>query len=219
LFRNPVKYRGHVVHFDGKLKKLRRFDPQAMAEQAGVENYYEGFLIPNNDAFENDPVFIVFTDLPKGLQTAEKMDVEVGFSGYFFKIFRYTAADTKDQKKDRLAPLLIGRTVTLTPVAAPAAVEAPVDTNWPVWLGPLFFGAIGLTVGTLFMLGYWYRSGDRHVRGRVTAARYGDFIPPPLEAPNEAAGPSQTAETAAPTQSGPRNRLTEGGGDLPRSDT
>ena len=137
-------------------------------------------------------MFIVFTELPPGLKPADKMDVPIGFSGYFFKKFRYTAQDTKETKKDRLAPLLIGRTVTLTPAAAPEAVDGPEkDTNWPVWLGPIFFGGVGLTVGLLFSLGFWYRSGDRHVRGRVYAARYNDFIPPPPYAPNPSMTPSR----------------------------
>jgi len=180
LFHEPEKYRGQVVHLVGRLKKLRQFDPQPMAAQGGVRNYYEGYVSVGE---WDDPLFIEFTELPPGLQPGDTLDVPVGFSGYFFKVFRYTAKDTKKEHKDRLAPLVIGHTITVqaTP-ALPGGVEAQ-EGPWSVWLGPLFFGAIGLTVAVLFTLGYWFRSGDRHVHGRVSAVRYGDFIPPPDDAP------------------------------------
>jgi len=81
----------------------------------------------------------------------------------------------------------------------------------------MFFGLIGLTVGLLFMLGYWYRTGDRHVRGRVYAARYGDFIPPPPDQP--AGARVNGSETASPEQPKPPNRLSEGPGDLSEGKT
>ena len=65
---------------------------------SGATDYYEGYL--SVDAWEDDPVFIICTELPPGLKPEETLDVPVAFSGYFYKVFRYTAADT---------PIFLGR--------------------------------------------------------------------------------------------------------------
>jgi hypothetical protein len=181
IFTTPKKYRGEVVHLEGKLRKLRQFEAHSMAVQGGALQYYEGYM--EVGATQDDPLFIQITELPPGLKTGDNLDVPVGISGYFYKVFRYQGVDTKRTGKDRKAPLVIGRTVTLL---GPAPAAAPEDTanapDWSIWLGPLFFGVIGLTVALLFSLGYWFRSGDRRVHGRLSAARYGDFVPPPADA-------------------------------------
>jgi hypothetical protein len=201
VFRNPADYRGEIVHFEGKLKKLQWFKPQPMAAQGGVQNYYEGFMYVGET--EQYPVFFDITELPKGLEPGKHLDVRVGLSGYFFKKFRYTAVDTVKTNKDRLAPLVIGHTLTL--LTAPAVAEEPPDAEWVNWLGPTFFLGIGLTVAILFALGYWFRRGDWRVRHRVTAIRHADFIAPPPEA-------------APAVESGPRNRLSQGPNDFPASE-
>jgi hypothetical protein len=201
VFRNPEDYRGEIVHFEGKLKKLQKFKPQPMAAQGGVLNYYEGYMYA--DVLELDPVFFDITELPKGLEPGDHLDVKIGLSGYFFKKFRYTAVDTKKTNKDRLAPLVIGRTVTL--LTEPVAAEPPPEAEWVNWLGPAFFGLIGLTVAILFAVGYWFRRGDWRVRGRVIAIRHADFIAPP-------------PETTDGGSAAPRNRLSPGQSDFPISD-
>ena len=172
-----------------------------MALQGGVKKYYEGFMYA--DILQQDPVFFDITELPKGLEPGDHLNVRIGLSGYFFKIFRYTAVDTKQTSKDRLAPLVIGHTITLLP--EPKAAAAPPDSEWVKWLGPAFLGVIGLTVAILFAVGYWYRRSDWRVRGRLTAARHANFIPPPPETP-----PSTEGE--------PRNRLSPGPTDYSASD-
>jgi hypothetical protein len=204
IVRNPADYRGEIVHFEGTLKRLREFPPQPMAAQGGVRKYYEGFMYA--DVLEGDPVFFDITELPKGLKPGDHLNVKIGLSGYFFKKFRYTAVDTKKTNKDRLAPLVIGHTVTL--LTEPAAAEPPPDSEWVNWLGPMFFGGIGLTLAILFAVGYWFRRGDWRVRGRVIAARHADFIEPPPESP-----PTREGGAAAP-----HNRLSQGQRDFPTSD-
>ncbi len=204
VFRDPADYRGEIVRFEGTLKKLREFPPQPMAAQGGVRKYYEGFMYA--DVLEQDPVIFGITELPKGLKPGDHLDVKIGLSGYFFKKFRYTAVDTKKTNKDRLAPFVIGRTVTL--LTEPAAAEPPPDAEWVNWLGPTFFAGVGLTVALLFAVGYWFRRGDWRVRGRVIAARHADFIAPPPEGP-----PTMEGGTAAP-----RNRLSQSQRDYPTSE-
>jgi hypothetical protein len=196
LFANPSKYRGEVVHFEGKLKKLRQFKAQSMAVQGGALQYYEGYM--EVGATRDDPLFIQITELPPGLKPGDNLDMPVAFSGYFYKIFRYTAVDTKKTHKDRLAPLAIGHTVRLLGPAKAPVEDTTNAPDWSIWLGPLFFGVIGLTVALLFSLGYWFRSGDRRVRGRLSAARYGDFVAPPPDAPGEP-GASATGDKTSTT--------------------
>ena len=112
VFQDPEMYRGKVLHFEGSLKRLRQYPAQLMAVQGGAKNYYEGYL--SVDAWQDDPVFFICTELPPDLKPGETLNVPVSLSGYFYKIFRYTAADTLKTHKDRLAPLLIGRTITVT---------------------------------------------------------------------------------------------------------
>ena len=112
VFQDPETYRGKVLHFEGSLRGSASIPPESMAVQGGAKNYYEGYL--SVDAWQDDPVFFICTELPPDLKPGETLNVPVRFSGYFYKIFRYTAADTQKTHKDRLAPLLIGRTVTAT---------------------------------------------------------------------------------------------------------
>jgi hypothetical protein len=198
LFHEPEKYRGKVVHFDGRLQKLRQFDPQPMAAQGGVKDYYEGEL--KIGEWEN-PVVIEFTELPPGLKTGDHLDVPAGFSGYFFKIWRYKAQDTKKEGKDRYTPVVIGRTVTLQQAPAPAGGVEAQEGPWSIWLGPLFFGVVGLTVALLFTMGYWFRAGDRRVRGRVVAARFGEFVAPPHDAPPDPREVKKAARNEPPPPS------------------
>jgi hypothetical protein len=182
VFHEPSKYRGEVLHFEGRLKKLRRFEPQAMAVQGGARDYYEGYL--SVGAWQDDPVFFICTELPPDLKPGDNLDVPVGFSGYFYKIFRYTAADSKETRKDRLAPLLIGHTIT--PLGAPAvAAEDSDEGGWSIWLGPMVFGLIAVCLAFFLTLGYWLRGADRRVQKRISAVRHGEFIPPPEDALDE----------------------------------
>ena len=204
VLHDPEKYRGQVLHFEGRLKKLRQFPAQAMAMQGGATEYYEGYL--SVDAWQDDPVFFICTELPPGLKPAETLDIPASVSGYFYKVFRYKAADTKETHKDRLAPLVIGHTITLQGPAGPGTAQEEEGTAWPEWLGPAFFGVIALTMALLFLLGYWFRHGDHHVRGRLSAARYGEFIAPPPDDKSEAPG---EPGASAPGYEAPAPRSTE----------
>jgi hypothetical protein len=188
LMQEPRKYRGEVVHVEGHVRRVRRFDPPMMAGQAGVRDLYEGWLFEK--AYGANPVCIVFTELPEGLSIAEKMDQPVTFDGYFFKRYRYPASAGKDDFRE--APLLIGNTPVLT--AAPVAAAPPADTGWSTSLLVGFMVLVLVSAGFVLWLIWWFRKGDHQVRSRIasaTAPRFVDPVPSalPVESPAAPAGP------------------------------
>src|SRR5581483_3820079 len=101
-----------VVRIEGRLRRVWRFDPMRMEEQAGVKNIYEAWLY--NDKYgEPNPACLICTTLPEGIQVSEdvKGEVPVAFVGYFFKRYRYKAADARKPTEFRDVPLLIGHIV------------------------------------------------------------------------------------------------------------
>jgi hypothetical protein len=177
LYSEPGEHYGEVVRVEGRLLRVRRFAPPAMARQGGVPDYYEGWLMTG----DGKPVAVVFTELPPGLKSDEAIDRPAVFSGYFFKKYRYTANETATTKKDRLAPLLIGRTIEVTP---PPAAADDAALAWTGYMGPLFLIVLAGTGVGLFALAFWFRRSDQRVRARVLAARHGELhLPPPPEPP------------------------------------
>jgi hypothetical protein len=180
VFNHPSKYRGQVVHVEGILRQLRRFDPPATAKAAGVTDLYEGWVF-DTQRFGADPWAVVFTELPSGMTPGEKVSYPVAFDGYFFKRYRYESRGTRKGTKEKdwpRVPLLIGRTVTLT--AAPAAASAA-DSDWTGSLVPIFLGLVTGSIVLAFGLGYWFRRGDRRVRERVATVAKREFVEPKAE--------------------------------------
>jgi hypothetical protein len=172
LANQPSQYRGQVIHVEGRLRQLRRFDPPPTAKAAGVKDLYEAWVFDPNQ-FGSDPWCILFTELPAGMKVGESKSRAISFDGYFFKRYKYESRNTNKAEHWRTAPLLIGRTVVLTePAPLPAAEES--DN----WAGPLVHIFLGLVVGSIFLafgLGWWFRRGDRRVRARVSVAREREF--------------------------------------------
>lgn len=156
LFEQPAAYRGEVVHFDGSLARLRRFEAPQFTWGQGVRELYEGWVFDAR-TYGANAVCVVFTRLPPRLTVGERMDRPVAVDGYFFKRYRYRAGDGW-----RDAPLLIAGTVTLrdSPSARPAQ-------NLPaamLWSSVGLIGAIAVLVGGF---AWWYRRGDRNTRHRL----------------------------------------------------
>lgn len=165
LMSDPGDYRGDVIHVEGRLKLLRRSNPPAAVAER-ISDFYEGWIFPKAER-GNSPVCVIFSELPKGLAVAEKMEVPVAFEGYFFKRYRYKAGDS-GHNQAREAPLLIGRTIILT---GPPVVASDGSEVW--WTSPmliLLFGAIFATVGFATALTWWFRRADQRVRSRVAEA-------------------------------------------------
>jgi hypothetical protein len=169
LFLNTDEFRLELVYFEGRLKQLRRTEPTTELKEAGVNDLYEGWLFPRD---ESNPVCVLATELTPGLEVQKdlraEMDRPVGFAGYFFKKFRYESrkVNPKDPSRyqDRLAPVLMGHSIT--PLAEPAgqADDPWLSTFVPAVLG----GSAGL--GLMVVVLMWYfRRGDRAIEQTVAA--------------------------------------------------
>ncbi len=172
LFEEPAKYRGQIVHVEGRLKRLRQFDAPAFAAQQGVPHVYEGWVFA--DISSRHPYCVLSTDLPAGIQVGERIDYPVVFDGYFFKRYRY-----QSDRGWQDALLLIGRTLLLGRDPPASASETSVANA----LGPGVMGLIVATLGVAVGLGWWYRRNDRLVRLRLAKTRVVRFaILDPAEA-------------------------------------
>jgi hypothetical protein len=168
LFEEPEKYRGQVVHIEGRLRRLRKFDQSRQLRREGVSVSYEGWIF--GEHYFSNPYCVVVTEIPKAIAVGERLEQDVSFNGYFFKRYRYRAGDGL-----RDAPLLIGR--TLTP-REPAAVQA--GTESPTTLtSQLLMVFLSIVVGTIFLGGiliWWFRRGDARVQRQLDRARRQAFL-------------------------------------------
>ena len=155
-----AKYRGDLVRVEGRLRLLRRMDaPDTLRDgTGGVPKLYEAWVF-TEDASKN-PYCVVVSELPGGLKPAEKLDLPVECDAYFFKRYLYGARDGR-----RLAPLLIGRTVT--PVPEPAGTGANVVWSVPGAVLGATFAVIGLTAAAGAAVVWWFRRQDRQIRARL----------------------------------------------------
>jgi len=130
-----------------------------------LKDLFECWLY-NDEYGEGNPACVICTKLPPGLKAAEtvKGEVRVTFVGYFFKLLRYKAPDTKKPNEFRLAPLLIGH---LVPESRPKPLT---QTAWTGGLLPIFFGIIIVSLGLVVGLGWAFRRADQRVRSRLAAA-------------------------------------------------
>jgi hypothetical protein len=168
LFEEPAKYRGQIVHIEGRLRRLRKFDTNQEAANACVPVQYEGWIFDEH-AYGN-PYCVVITKLPAGLELGDDIHHEVAFDGYFFKRYRYKAGDGL-----RDAPLLIGRTLIVRPSAQGEPEAALSIPDWLLW------SFLSLLIATFLVgigLAWVFRRGDRQVRSRLEQNRNARFVAP-----------------------------------------
>jgi hypothetical protein len=152
MYHEPWKYRGKVVHIEGHLKILRKWDAPIAAQAEGVRHVYEGWIFTRTRGAH--PVCVLFPVLPDGLKPDEELERWVQFDGYLIAKYRYRAI-----RGDRDTLLLIGPTVKL-------AAQPPVADK-PLVSPALLYGFVGfvVVVGVLVVgLSWWFRRGDQRVR-------------------------------------------------------
>ncbi len=194
LFEEPEKYRGQVVHFAGRVVRVRRFDPPdtVKGDVFGINDLYEAWIF-DPEIHGANPVCVVFTQLPPGLPVKEAMNIPVAFDAYFFKRYRYQA---KDGWHD--CPLFIGHTLQVKK-AQPAATESAAHvmssftTNLVIAVLLMFLGTVGLAL----LLGWWYRRGDRRIHTILAGARTPEFPEPDM--------PTLEADDSVPADQGYTN--------------
>jgi hypothetical protein len=173
-WQEPAKYRGDVIHLEGRLVEVREVPLPANVRAAGVDRLYEGWVFDRD--FRDNPWCVVFSELPAAVKPGQGLDEAVSFDGYFFKRYRYEARDSRKPGEAREVPLVIGAALTFT--APPRADAGGLPHTYellPLWLvliGSLVALAVGLT--------WWFRRGDRLVRARL-GERTAEFIQPPQD--------------------------------------
>jgi hypothetical protein len=195
LFNEPGDYRGDVIHVEGRLKRLRRFNPPAAVAER-ISDLYEGWIFAKERGA--DPVCLIFTELPPGLSVGEKMETPVAFDGYYFKRYAYKAADS-GPNQSRRAPLLIGRTIIL---GGPSVAATPEGESWSKQVLIVFFVMLVITVGLAAAMTWWFRHADRRVRRRVAGAM---AVPFQVEAESD----STPAAPSVASESGPNQNTTD----------
>jgi hypothetical protein len=222
LFNETAQHRGEVVHVEGRMRRLIRYEPPAQGVAVGMREYFEGWIF-NPDLYgPSGAVCVIFTELPEGLQPAEKMDRRVAFDGYLFKRYAYKSGDARKATQHREAPLLIGH----SPVVRPDAAEmSPTVTLTPLLIGVLVFIGVAL-LGVIF-LGWWLQRGDHKVHHRLADAAAQRFVdelnaeaarasdPAPLVP----AGPAPTGITARPEEMSNGHHQPEVRGERPPADS
>jgi hypothetical protein len=171
LMGQPRKHRGQLVHVEGTLRQVRRFDPPADAKAVGVHHDYEGWIFEDGDS--QHPWCVKFTELPPGVPVAEKLDVPVAFDGYFFKKYGYESAG----RQFREVPLLIGHAPAVRQMPAEAGESGA--TTFGRYLLPGVFAVIASTALLILTLGWWFRRGDRRVWTRLEGTRDRGYPEPP----------------------------------------
>lgn len=160
LGSDAARYRGEVVHIEGKLKRVRDIGPTPGLRAEGVNHLYEAWVF--SDLYQDYAHCVLFTELPADVPVAESLDRRVRFDGYFYKIYRYRAGDG-----ERRAPLLVGRTIQAVP-------EPSGGATLPGHQSLLVIG--GAIVGSLLLLaviGWMFQRSDRRTRQRLLRAHGG----------------------------------------------
>lgn len=170
LFKDNVReeHRLELVSFQGRLVRLTQMKSPPRVAEAGIENAYEAWVVPNGE-LRGNPMCFVLSELPAGLEPKKTMDVPVTATGYYFKLLRYESGepDKQDPTKfiDKLAPLMIGKSITVKR-------DIPDATAW--WTEgfvPAVVGGVVVLGGAALLLGMWFRKGDRVAQAEIDANR------------------------------------------------
>ncbi len=161
-------YQFHLVQIKGRLIRVKRMESSKRLAEAGVPYCYEAWVVPHDEPSGN-PVCVVLTELPEGVEPAPLMNRTVTVAGYFFKLFHYESAEPRKDDPTRhewkKAPLLIGHGVVL----APETTDGP--AVWASWFIPVIVGGVISLALAAVGLSRWYRAGDRRARAEFEAAR------------------------------------------------
>jgi hypothetical protein len=185
IFAEPKKYRGEVIHIQGKLGRLARLDPPGPAVARGVTDLFEAWIF--YDAQHINPFCALFTELPPQLRPflgekhLSEKKIDVSFDGYFYKRFRYIAGDSKPGSA-RDAPVFIGRALVVRTVP-----EAVPEDPWGYKLMVALVGFVGFCVILIILLTWWFRRHDEKARRRLSAVRDASLILPTPDTPPEGA--------------------------------
>lgn len=135
---SPGDYRGELVHLQGAVKRLIRYE--AGPNDYGLDQLYEAWLF-TEDSY-NNPYVIVCTRIPEGMPMGDAISERVRVAGFFFKNNAYSAADAP-----RIAPMILAqRLVWIRPAAASGG-----PTPLKVLAGLIAVGSVAAVVVFLWL--------------------------------------------------------------------
>ncbi len=118
---DPEIYRGQPVTLTGTMRKLRQVTVDPL-NNYGIETLYEAWVFDQDS--QSNPTVVVFTENPADLPQGDEINVPVRVTGFVFKMYGYKSRDEKHP--DRLAPMLIAKSVKKLTIADPD----PFPTAW-----------------------------------------------------------------------------------------
>ncbi len=119
LYAEPAKYRGLVVHIEGRLARLKKLDPPHWVQLKDIYDLYEAWIYVNQPGAH--PVCVIMPHQPDGIEPGDGLDFRVAVDGYFFKRYRYISGrlDQEGKNVSLSTVLLIAPTAKLTAAVAP----------------------------------------------------------------------------------------------------
>lgn len=148
-----------LVHIEGHLRRLVRVEPTSQLRDADkLPDLWEAWIFP--EAIYN-PVCVVFSDLPEGIEPGDDLNQYVSFDGYFFKLMRYETGEHigHGQYRWRRAPLLLGHTIRAIPEP-----EGPANPWLSGTVGILLLISLSLVVLSAAVVFWWFNRTDRRVK-------------------------------------------------------
>jgi hypothetical protein len=187
LFREPGLYRGKVVHMEGRLVRVRMEKTSKSAQAQGLDSFYEGWVF--TESAMNNPVCVVFPQLPEGLDVADKMDRLVAFDGYFFKKYPYAS----DKGVRRTTLLFVAPTLQLK--GPPRGVAGPALGSLGSLVVYIAGGVIAVTLVLVIGISLLFRRNDAHVRRRLAEVQATRAFELGFGEPDEPAEPTRESGT------------------------
>jgi hypothetical protein len=113
LMGQPDKYRGRVIHLEGRLRHLERQGPAPLVRAEGVKAVYQGLLFDHGPGAT--PVAVLLSTLPTRVKPGDRVDYPVAVDGFFFKKLLRAG-----KRELGLMPLVVAGAVALQPGGAAA---------------------------------------------------------------------------------------------------
>ena len=159
LFLHPDEYRGKAVTLRGYVRKLISY-PADSPDGVGPQTLYEAWLF--TDDSHGNPAVVVCSEIPEGMSVGDNINEQVSLTGYFFKMYGYSARDTT-----RIAPMVLANELVWYPAAERAAWRPTV----------LHYTLLGAGVLGLVLVVWRVSRGDRHAGRRRLHAETEDAPP------------------------------------------
>ena len=185
LYQQPDEYRGRLIRVRGAAHRV--YHLSAPKNIAGIDGYYK-FIIALAGHPDN-PVMVYSLELPEGFpevkdlnvdkEVTDLVDVDVEFTGYFFKLAAYRAGDGI-----RVAPLIIAKSPVWEQRLPPGDPEPP--NMWLLLAAVAGTALVGIAVAAFIM--------SRH---GTTKAQ--DYTPSALAEPQQFAALAEEDISADPT--------------------